>query len=578
MRWRRWQYWPNVVTIVALICLAALSTWPAFGGGFFGMNNDGDIHLARMASVYTALRAGHLPSLVNFIGLGHRGLAINVMYPWVTLLIFVVPHLWWSNALGALAIGFFLLNLITLINSYWLARQLTKQRWLSWFGVILYQFNAYHFIVMYGRVALGEALGYAFLPLVMLGLWEIWQRQWRGAGWLALGMGLTANSHVLSLVLFTGAVIGLELIRLGLRRVTRAEVGAILAAAGGAILMGLYSLLNVIDWLIHNRMVAPTPSLIPLSPAVAWQQLIQNDFSESSNGAGIGLVASVILLSLVLRGFDATTGSWRYWLAGTVLILLVAQAWWPWVKLANTPLQLVQFTMRFLVLVALGLMVTTILYFEQTHAPSKLMVLSFSGLLIGLALAGTWQLHWRASTSYVQAMQTHASPTVKARLWHMTNQNYQANTDARTIPDYALVKHDAQHLPAITASDKLDWNIASPLNSLRAAFNATATKHFTYQHATDQQVTFVAHLRRAQTELLPVVGYRNVSYRVTVAGRTQTVKRTQGQLQTFLPAGRSRVTISVAQNTRHGWLLAISGLASLVIVSGLGLTWYRPNY
>ncbi|KRO28797.1 hypothetical protein DY78_GL001978 [Lactiplantibacillus fabifermentans DSM 21115] len=555
-----------------------MSTWPAFSGGFFGMNNDGDIHLARLASVYTALRAGHLPSLVNFIGLGHRGLAVNAMYPWVTLLIFVVPHLWWSNALGALAIGFFLLNLITIMNSYWLAKALTKQRWLRWFGVMLYQFNAYHFVVMYGRVALGEALGYAFLPLVMLGLWQIWQRQWRGTGWLALGMGLTANSHVLSLVMFTGAVVGLELVRLGLRHVTRAEVLAVLAAGGGAILMSLYSLLNVFEWVTHNQMVTPTPSLIPLSPVVAWQQLIQNDFSESANGAGIGLVASVILLSLVLRVFDATTGTWRYWLIGTLLIWLVAQNWWPWVKLANTPLQLVQFTMRFLVLVALGLMVATILYFEQTHAPSKLMVVSFSGLLMGLAIAGTWQLHSRVGTTYVQAMRTHTSPTATARLWHMTNQNYQANIDTRTIPDYSLKKSGRSHLPTITASDKMNWNITSPMNSLRAAFNTTTAKRFTYQHATDQQVTFVAHLRRSKVELLPVVGYANVTYRVTVNGRMQAAKRAQGQLQTRLPAGRSRVTISVAQSSRHGWLLALSGLASLAIVGGLWLSWYRPRH
>lgn len=114
---------------ITIIILALLSTYPAFSGHFFAINSDGQVHLARLESLYQALRSGRFPSLINFIGFDNHGIAVNAMYPWPTLLIFVIPRLLFQSPMLGLAVGFLLMNIFTLTNAYWLAKSLSKIAW-----------------------------------------------------------------------------------------------------------------------------------------------------------------------------------------------------------------------------------------------------------------------------------------------------------------------------------------------------------------------------------------------------------------------------------------------------------------
>lgn len=579
MGWETVKRWQRPVFGLALgLLLASASTWIAFHGGFFAINNDGEIHLARMESIYQALHAGRLPSLVNFIGYSHRGTAMNAMYPWLTTMIFVAPRLLGANPIAALAVGFFLLNVVTLAGGYLLARQLTRSELGRWLGVMVYQFNAYHFQLMYTRVDLGEALGYAFLPLIMLGLFKIWQRDWRGTLWLGLGMGLVGNSHWLSLLLFTGTVMGLEVIRLFQHRIDWFELRSLLMSAGLALVLASYSLVNSLTWMVHNRMVTPTPSLIPLDPTTGWTRLLQNDFAESANGAHIGLAASLILLLLVSRLFSATSGSWRGWIVGAAALLVIAQNWLPWRDLANTPLQLLQFTMRLLTLVAMGLMIGVVLYFEQTKLPASLTVWALSSFLIVIALTGVAQIREQTQTAEQWADRQPLTSGQQTRIieddrHYLTTHNYQADLDAMTMADYMLKKTDLMGVPVITKAEKQDLPVASRLNKLAVAFDNKAAAQFQYQNANDEQVRFSSAQKRDRLVKLPVVGYHHVNYQVTVNGRVVPYQRSQGQLLAKLAAGQNQVTISVAHNTKHGWWLCLSVLATLATV--VGLVWRR---
>ena len=87
------------------------------------------------------------------------------------------------------------------MECYKLAIDVNKKSVL-FFGSVIYSFNQYNLINIYNRGALGEALGFAFLPLVFLGIIKIWQKEYRvGSLFLALGMSLVINSHILTTVI-----------------------------------------------------------------------------------------------------------------------------------------------------------------------------------------------------------------------------------------------------------------------------------------------------------------------------------------------------------------------------------------
>ncbi|MFC6201754.1 YfhO family protein [Lactiplantibacillus nangangensis] len=558
------KYGRLVIVILGMVVLAFLSTYPAFAGHFFAINNDGDIHLARLESIYQALKAGHLPSLINFIGFSHQGIAVNAMYPWPTLMIFVIPRFLFQSPMAGLAVGFFIMNLMAIVNIYLLMRRLSSKCLIVWFGVVLYQFNSYHFQVMYTRVAIGEAFGYAFLPLIFLGLYEVWLKKRSGILWLGLGMGLVANSHVLSLVMFTVVVIIVELIRLFRRESSWQEVLAIIQSGVLAILLSAYSLFNIATLMLSNRMVSPAPSIIPLDPNYGFTRMLSNTITETPNGAHMGIAIGLLMLVLLVSLFSVPQSDWQSWYLSALGILVIAQNWLPWIKMTNTSLQYLQFTMRLLTIVALLLTVGCVLFLKQVNWTSVPITILFGLFVITIGVGGLYQYHLQSNQNFNWARhKSDAKPafntTPEKAIWrHLTGKNYQQNVNQMTMADYHLKKTGAKGTPKITAQEKMELSATTQLNKTSIAFDDAQAKKFKETFVTDQKVGFKFHHFRAKQVKLPVVGYHKVNYQVFVNRKRVAYQRVDGQLRAKLPAGTSQIVISVANNSRHAGLLFFS--------------------
>ncbi|QAR71633.1 hypothetical protein EQJ92_07820 [Pediococcus acidilactici] len=241
---KRYKSW----WLLALFFAASvIMTYPAFSGHFMKLTMDGGIHLSRMESIFEMIKMGKLPPLVNFIGLGNHGNAFNGMYPWVSMAIFfVLPRFFLTSPMYALFASYVLINIATLFNAYLLTRELSKDTRIRLFATLFYGFNAYHLTLLFSRNAVGEALAYTFAPLVLLGCFQIWRGRTRGILHIALGMGMIANSHVISLFLMVLFLVVLEFSRLILKKITWQEIINFVIAGGLAVLIGFYSITNII--------------------------------------------------------------------------------------------------------------------------------------------------------------------------------------------------------------------------------------------------------------------------------------------------------------------------------------------
>ncbi|GET15553.1 hypothetical protein SN4111_18150 [Ligilactobacillus agilis] len=386
-----------LLLVILFSIVAALSVIPAFYGGYLKVTYDGNVHLSRFESIYRALRAGKVPSSVNFIGFNGLVAVYNSLYPWVSGLLFVVPRFLVSSRLLAWAIGFFFLNFITMANMYILTRELTDKFYLRILGVMIYQLSAYHFTLMYSRMALGEALAYAFLPLVFTGLLRIWNGQKNGILFLGLGGGLIFNSHILS-TLITGLILVVIIgARLLLRKVSIAELRCYIYSAGLAAVVSGYTLISFIKVYFTNEIDTPFRLLQAIIATDVWNTMLNNSIKDTGTIFNIGLIETLILIGLTVPALLFKYANWKLWWIGAMGIGILTLNWFPWDKqfLVDSPLGSIQFLGRLLTYVVLFLAISVILFLEENKQYNfdlhNLLLLTVPLLVLGMS--ATYNYH-----------------------------------------------------------------------------------------------------------------------------------------------------------------------------------------
>ncbi|MBZ4030381.1 hypothetical protein K7E08_05420 [Ligilactobacillus salivarius] len=357
----------KIMLALFFLVLAFISTYPAFIGHFFKLTMDGQIHLIRFESIADAIRNKELPPIVNFMGFGNVGEVFNGMYPWLSGSVFIVPRVLLSSPMHALFIGFYLLNILTILNTYLLVRKLSNNYYIRLIGVILYQLNAYHLTLMYSRNALGEALAYTFLPLVMLGCYLIWNNKKLGILYLALGMGMIINSHMISSVLVFLLIIIAEIYRIFTRRLSLKEVGYLVSAGILSIPIIIFTVINITNIALKNRIATTWRGLNSIDMWESLKAMLQNNITDRGVIFNIGIICFVLLSILLVTSIvSKANGNWKKYIlgAGIIYILTLNIILLP-ASLPQTPIGIIQFTGRLLSIVMILLTVGCVLFLKE---------------------------------------------------------------------------------------------------------------------------------------------------------------------------------------------------------------------
>lgn len=312
------------------LALAVVASYPSFIEGYFKLTMDGQIHLIKFEAIADSFRELKLPPLVNFMGYGNIGMAFTGMYPWIAGMIFIIPRMLLSNPIHALFVGYFLLNLLTIVNTYALAQQITKNYYWRLLGVLIYEFNTYHLTVMYGRNAMGEMLAYTFLPIVFMGCIQIWNKQPKGFIALGVGMGMVLNSHVISVAVTCILLAVVELVRIITRRFSLKELKLFIYAAIVATLVSLYTLVNMLSLMLKNNLVTPWKGMVVIVPSKMWQAMLDNNISDNTaENWNIGIITFIIFIGLVVQLFRSKSGPWRGWIIAALAVEVLTFSWIP---------------------------------------------------------------------------------------------------------------------------------------------------------------------------------------------------------------------------------------------------------
>ncbi|MCO0831680.1 hypothetical protein NFX39_01040 [Fructobacillus sp. W13] len=384
--------------VILILGFSVLSVIPAFWHGYFNSSADGFFHFNRLENIIATFQHGEMPGKFNFYFaptyFSYPGVAINAMYPWIGGFFFIIPRLLISNPYHGLIVGFILLNMVTIINTRLLMKAFTKNIWLIWLGVIIYQFNNFHLIDLYSRVALGECFGYAWLPLVLLGLIRIHRNEKNGVGFLAISMGMMANSHLLSLLMTAVFIFIYEIVQIIKKQFNVVVLKRLVMAAILALLIGSYSLFNIVSMYATTTFQTPFTGVSGADFGQYINYLITNNMGENTPWTyGLPLIIIQILLtiSIFLKKSGAT---WKNWVIVSDVLFFFTLNVIPLEGLKNTPLGLIQFLGRLNVFIVLFLAMATVQYLKNKSG----LILKFSIIIVSIlistfSLYGTYQIH-----------------------------------------------------------------------------------------------------------------------------------------------------------------------------------------
>lgn len=181
-----------------ILLISILVSAPLFAKGFF-TTHDGNFHINRVIGTIQAFKDGQIlpmiiPNFVNGFGYG-----TNLFYPplacFVPILLMIFT---WGNVLNAFKLMIFIAVIMSGINMFNLMLDITKSKKLSLIVALIYLTVPYKIIDIYVRMAIGEILAFAFIPLVFQGLYDIVNSEGKKKHLLVIGVVGILLSHNIS--------------------------------------------------------------------------------------------------------------------------------------------------------------------------------------------------------------------------------------------------------------------------------------------------------------------------------------------------------------------------------------------
>ena len=368
---------------VAFFCcaIAAVISTAPLARQILPYGHDVSFHLSRIDGIADGLRSGQFPVRLNPTFLGGYGYADPTMYPATFLYFPASLRLLGVSTIVTYQIFMLAINCTTAAISYSCFKRLLRRRDLAVFAAVAYTLCLYRLICVFTRGAVGELLAMAFLPAVLLGMYEVFFGDTqKGSRWLAVGFLGLVNCHVLSLeiaVLFCAGFLVFNM-----RRIL--EPGRLKALAGAAAVvtaLSLWIIIPMIDLMQGDMYATAYPRNIANDAVYPFELFatfissngLSGDRDEAFTGMPIsvgGLLAIGALLFLFLRYFkrsDATEDN-RLGTMGmaslklALVALFITSTLFPWAAVAKIPyvgefLSFIQFPWRYLGVASIALVI-----------------------------------------------------------------------------------------------------------------------------------------------------------------------------------------------------------------------------
>ena len=195
------KYHKLLLDIAIILAFTVLLMFPYLTKSFLAIEHDTFFHVSRIEQYARALQHGQvLPAIYPYEN-GGFGYGSPLFYSDIFLLIPAILHNLGLVLVDSYKFTVFLASFFSGITMYMLASKFTKKSSLRLLAVAAYLFSNYHITDIYVRGALGEVFAFVGIPLILSGLYEIFESNQKYSSSYLIGLVITVLSHNLSFLL-----------------------------------------------------------------------------------------------------------------------------------------------------------------------------------------------------------------------------------------------------------------------------------------------------------------------------------------------------------------------------------------
>lgn len=488
--------WQNIA--VGLFCIVFVSSIGLLNAGW-QKRDDTVFHMARIWGLAEGIRDGVFPVRIQPEWANGYGYGVSIFYSDFFLYVPAVLVLCKTPLYIAYKLYMLLINIGTALSAYFCFKTIGRSRSVGLVCSAMYTLSIYRMCNLYFRDAVGEYTAMVFLPVMILGMWNILYGDVRTNryryNWIILSLGMSGiiRCHVLSCEM-TAIFLAVTCV-MGIRKICRKpRFLELLKAVCGTILLNLSFLVPFLDYAAEDFKCFSSDAYLQIQYyGISLSEMfrvfgISNGVSQyqpvSVMAMSIGLTSALILciaiLLLINRKLEGLEGKVAGCLVLTVLALWMATDLFPYDTLQKLPgmkalVGSLQFPFRYL---SIAMALLTLLGCLSMMAMQKWMKQEwYRGLVIVLCLICAQQS--AEYTQYVEDIKKNAASyakcddTAEMESYHVLkgSQYLYENTDATAVLEsnqirgWAVVEDYTRNGTSfeIKCSTEVDTTIILPL-------------------------------------------------------------------------------------------------------------------
>ena len=195
------KYRKSLIDIAIILAFTVLLMFPYLTKSFLAIEHDTFFHVSRIEQYARALQHGKiLPAIYPYEN-GGFGYGSPLFYSDIFLLLPAILHNLGLVLVDSYKLTVFLASFFSGITMYMLASKFTSKSSIRLLAVAAYLFSNYHITDIYVRGALGEVFALVGIPLILSGLYEIFETNQKNSVSYLIGLVITVLSHNLSFLL-----------------------------------------------------------------------------------------------------------------------------------------------------------------------------------------------------------------------------------------------------------------------------------------------------------------------------------------------------------------------------------------
>ncbi len=411
---------------IAFVGIWIISSLPLLCG-YTILTADGPYHMERVEGVANSLRAGIFPTRLEPTWLQSYGYGNGLFYCDIFLLLPALLRIIGFSVTSSYNAYLLTVNALIILSSYCAFKKIIKKEYIAMLMTAMYSLSEIKYYQYIHKGTLGEGTALIFLPLVLLGLYEILfvecekteetiesdnkkKNTIKGWMWLTIGYSGLICSHILSTEITAFFTIIILLININ-RIFKKSVIKDFLKASGTTFLLTVWFTIPFLEsYLFEDVNIKHSLSRKIQSEGLRFVQLAINFFGRMADpeangiysyeavGLGIPLLLGIVLLAILLlinknkeektrRKFELSI------LISSVIFVAFSLRIFPWdaiqskIPLVAPLVSSIQFPRRFLELgtllciVVLGLVLEKLSEFDKKWIYYSLLILTMVGIV-----------------------------------------------------------------------------------------------------------------------------------------------------------------------------------------------------